>query len=66
MATDPAIDRDLLQRALAASGERTKKAAVTRALQKFIARREQAHILGLFGTVEIDPEYDYKAERSRG
>ena len=30
MATDPAIDRDLLQRALAASGERTKKAAVTR------------------------------------
>jgi hypothetical protein len=43
-----------------------KKAAVTRALQEFIARREQARILSLFGTVEIDSAYDYKAERSRG
>jgi hypothetical protein len=60
------FDPDLLERALAASGERTKKAAVTRALEKFIARREQARIIGLFGTVEIDPEYDYRAERSRG
>ena len=33
---------------------------------EFIARREQARILDLFGSVEIDPEYDYKAERSRG
>jgi len=57
---------DLLERALEVSGEHTKKAAVTRALQEFIARREQARILDLFGTVEIDPEYDYKAERSRG
>jgi alkanesulfonate monooxygenase SsuD/methylene tetrahydromethanopterin reductase-like flavin-dependent oxidoreductase (luciferase family) len=66
MATNLAIDPDLLERALEVSGERTKKAAVTRALQEFIARREQARILGLFGTVEIDSEYDYKAERSRG
>jgi hypothetical protein len=66
VATDSAIDRDLLERALAASGERTKKAAVTQALEEFVARREQARILGLFGTVEIDPEYGYKAERSRG
>jgi hypothetical protein len=66
MATNLAIDPDLLERALAVSGERTKRAAVTRALEDFIARREQARILGLFGTVEIDPESDYKAERSRG
>jgi Arc/MetJ family transcription regulator len=66
MATNLAIDPDLLERALKVSGERTKKAAVTRALQEFIARREQASILDLFGTVEIDLEYDYKAERSRG
>jgi Arc/MetJ family transcription regulator len=65
MATNLAIDPDLLERALEVSGERTKKAAVTRALQEFIARREQARILSLFGTVEIDPEYDYKAERAR-
>jgi hypothetical protein len=30
-----------------------------------VGRREQARVLGLLGTVEIDPEYDYKAERSR-
>jgi Bacterial antitoxin of type II TA system, VapB len=65
-ATNLAIDPDLLERALAASGERRKKAAVTRAPEEFIARREQARILGLFGTAEIDPEYDYKAELSRG
>jgi hypothetical protein len=66
MATDLAIDPDLLERALEVSGERTKKAVVTRALQEFIARREQSRILSLFGTVEIDPAYNYKADRSRG
>jgi Arc/MetJ family transcription regulator len=66
MATNLAIDPDLLNRALEASGERTKKAAVTRALEEFIARREQGQILELFGTVEFDKEYDYKVERSRG
>ena len=66
MVTNLAIDPDLLERALAVSGERTKEAAVTRALEEFIARRKQARMLGLLATVEIDPEYDYKAERSRG
>jgi hypothetical protein len=66
MATNLAIDPELLDRALEVSGERTKKAAVTRALEEFIARREQARILDLFGTVEFDENYDYKAERSRG
>ena len=66
MATNLAIDPDLLERALKVSGERTKKAAVTRALQEFIARREQSRILVLFGTIEIDPAYDYEAERLRG
>ncbi|MPZ95765.1 MAG: type II toxin-antitoxin system VapB family antitoxin [Propionibacteriales bacterium] len=66
MATNLAIDPELLNRALEVSGARTKKAAVTRALEEFIARREQARILDLFGTVEFDENYDYKAERSRG
>jgi len=66
VATNLSIDPDLLDRALAIGGERTKKATVTRALEEFIVRREQERILELFGTVEWDPEYDYKAERSRG
>ena len=65
MATNLSIDPELLDRALAVSGERTKKAAVTRALQEFIARREQKGLLDLIGNLEWDEEFDYKAERSR-
>ena len=65
MATNLAIDPDLLDRALRVSGERTKKAAVTKALQEFIARREQRRVADLLGKLEWDPSFDYKAERSR-
>ncbi len=65
MATNLDLDPGLLDRALAVSGERTKKAAVTLALEEFIARREQQKILELFGSLDWDPAYDYKAERSR-
>ena len=65
MATNLSIDPELLERALEVSGERTKKAAVTKALEEFIARRQQGKIVDLFGTLEWDAEYDYKAARSR-
>jgi len=65
MATNLAIDPTLLDRALEVSGERTKKAAVTMALQEFIARREQRQVLDLMGKLDWDETYDYKAERSR-
>jgi Arc/MetJ family transcription regulator len=65
MATNLSIDPDLLDRALKVSGERTKKAAVTKALQEFIGRREQKRILELFGKIDWDPTYDYKAARRR-
>lgn len=65
MATNLALDPELLQKAFAVSGERTKKAAVTRALEEFIARREQARMADLLGSLDWDDAYDYKAERSR-
>lgn len=65
MATNLAIDPELIERALEISGERTKKAAVTKALQEFIARREQKRLAELFGSLEWDADYDYKADRSR-
>ena len=65
MATNLAIDPELLERAVAISGERTKKAVVTMALQEFIARREQRRIVELMGKLEWDDTFDYKAERSR-
>jgi hypothetical protein len=66
MATNLSIDPELIERAVELSGERTKKAAVTKALQEFIARRRQRRVLELFGKLEWDPGYDYKAERQRG
>ena len=65
MATNLSLDPDLIDRALSVSGEKTKKAAVTRALEEFIARRQQKHLLELMGKLEWDESYDYKAERSR-
>ena len=66
MATNLSLDPELLEKALRLSGEKTKKAAVTKALLEFIARREQKRLLELFGKLDWDPTYDYKAERSRG
>jgi Arc/MetJ family transcription regulator len=65
MATNLSIDPELIERALELSGERTKKAAVTKALQEFIARRRQKRLLELVGKLEWDESYDYKAERGR-
>jgi hypothetical protein len=65
IATNLAIDPELIERALEVSGEKTKKAAVTRALQEFIARRRQKRVLELLGSLEWDETYDYKADRSR-
>ena len=47
------------------SGERTKKAAVTKALLEFIARRKQKRLLDLLGKLEWNDKFDYKSERSR-
>jgi Arc/MetJ family transcription regulator len=65
MATNLSIDPELLERALEVSGEKTKKAAVTRALEEFIARRKQKRLLELMGKLEWQSDYDYKKERSR-
>ncbi len=65
MATNLSLDPKLIEQAVKVSGERTKKAAVTRALEEFIARRKQKHLLDLMGKLEWDTDFDYKAERSR-
>ncbi len=65
MATNLSIDPSLIEQALALSGEKTKAAAVTKALQEFIARRRQRALLDLAGKLEWDSSFDYKLERSR-
>lgn len=65
LATNLALDPELIEQALVLSGEKTKKAAVTKALEEFIARRRQKSLVEIFGTLDWDPGYDYKAERQR-
>ncbi len=63
MATNPAIDDALVEEARRMGGLKTKKAAVTEALNEYIQRRKQQQLLRLFGKIDLDPRYDYKAQR---
>lgn len=65
MPTNLAIDDSLIEEAQKLGHHRTKKDAVTAALDEYIQRRKQQNILSLFGTIEYDQDYDYKRERSR-
>ncbi len=65
MATNLAIDPQLLDKAFKVGGEKTKTATVNRALREFIARREQERLLELFGKLDWDDGHDHKRERMR-
>ncbi len=65
MATNLSLDQELLDKALRVSGEKTKKAAVTKALKEFVARHEQKRVTTLFGKLQWDASNDYKKDRSR-
>lgn len=65
MAPDLDIEPELLDRALALNGARTREEAVTLALREFIGRRQRARIVESFGTLAWDDAYDHKADRRR-
>ena len=65
MATNLAIDDKLLVTAQGIAGIKTKKETVNLALKEFIQRRKQEEIIDLFGSVEIDDDYDFKQLRNR-
>ena len=65
VATNLDLDPALIDEAVALGGRRTKKEAVTEALEEYIARRRQAQLPRLFGTIDYDPRYDYKKQRRR-
>jgi Arc/MetJ family transcription regulator len=65
MATNLQIDDALIHKAVRLGGHKTKKAAVTKALEEYIDHLEQEKILKMFGTVDYDPAYDYKEQRRR-
>jgi hypothetical protein len=65
MATNLHIDSKLLAHALKIGGHKSKRETVDQALREYIQHREQRRVIELFGTIDYDPEYDYKKERRR-
>ena len=65
MPTNLDLDDKLVEEAKRLGKHRSKRAAVNEALAEYVASRKRRRIIDLFGTLEWDPKYDYKAERRR-
>lgn len=65
MATNLNIDESLLNEAQRIGRKKTKRETVNEALSEYIQRRKQKEFLSLIGTIDLDPSFDYKKERSR-
>ena len=63
MPTNLALDDQLIEEARRTGRHKTKREAVTAALDEYVRKRKQMRILEAFGTFPVDPAYDYKAER---
>ena len=61
MATNLAIDDDLLSKGLKNGGKDT----VTEALKEFIVRKKQKKVLDLFGTADYFDQYQPKSARRK-
>ena len=63
MATNLALDDNLLNAAMEIGRLRTKRETVTIALEEFIQRRRQKQILDLQGTIGFRKNWNYKKDR---
>ncbi|MGH1364748.1 MAG: type II toxin-antitoxin system VapB family antitoxin [Calditrichia bacterium] len=65
MATNLDLDDRLINEAKRLGNHKTKKSAVTQALQEYIKRHKQLEVLELFGKIDHDPEYDFRDARNQ-
>ena len=65
MPTNLGLDDKLIEEARRAGHHKTKKEAVTAALRDYVQRSKQRKIVELFGKIDYDPGYDYKAARRK-
>jgi Arc/MetJ family transcription regulator len=65
MATNLAIDQELLDYALNMGGLKTKKETVNTALREFVQRRKQMDIIKLAGTIDFDDDWDPRKIRGK-
>ena len=66
MATNLALDDKLIAEAVRVGRHRTKKEAVTTALEEYVKMKRRLGLLDLVGRIDYDPAYDYKDARRRG
>jgi Arc/MetJ family transcription regulator len=59
------LDHNLIDEARRVGRHKTPKAAITAALKEYVKKRKRLRILELRGKIDYDPDYDYKAARSR-
>lgn len=65
MATNLDINPKLIEQARRIGKHKSKKEAVTEALNEYIRSRRQMRIFELAGKIDFDPDYDYKKARQR-
>ncbi|VAX23631.1 hypothetical protein MNBD_IGNAVI01-2346 [hydrothermal vent metagenome] len=64
MATNLAIDDKLIEEAVKLSDHKTKKAAVTEALEEYVNRKKQLKVKEVFNSIVYEKSYDYKKQRN--
>ena len=57
------IDPKLLRKAKQLGGFSTRAQTINAALTEYIRHREQLKIFTLAGTIDFDPDYNYKQQR---
>jgi Arc/MetJ family transcription regulator len=65
MATNLALDDSLIEEAVKIGNHRTKREAVTAALQEYVQARKRREIFELVGKVDYYDDYDPKRLRDR-
>ena len=63
MATNLDLDDKLIEAARQFGGHKTKRDAVTRALEEYVRWLRQQAIVSDFGTIDYDPKFDYNKQR---
>ena len=63
MRTNIVIDDELVARAFALTGLRTKRELVDTALRELIRQRSKRNLFDLAGKIDFDPDFDHKEMR---
>lgn len=63
MATNLDLDDKLIEAARRLGGHKTKRGAVTRALEEYVRWLRQQAIVNEFGKIDYGPKFDYKKQR---